>query len=365
MQKYDEISVFLESFEGGGAEQVLLTLINSFAENGYKVEVILSRSGGVYQKQLSPAVNLVELHAKNLYCVLPKLVRYLKRAKPRILLTTLNLASMVVLVAKRLARTNTRVTIRVANTISLQPKGWFKNKIDQQLQRLIYPWADEIIAVSDGVGDDLASHIDLPRKRIVTVYNPIITPKLEMLSTVELNHPWFLPDQPPVILGVGRLDVLKDFNTLIRAFARISVECPAHLLILGEGDQRGQLESLVAELNLGDKVSLPGFVENPFQYMKNAHVFVLSSISEGLPGALIQALACGCPVVSTNCPTGPMEILQGGKYGHLVPVGNAEALAQAILQSLRGDHRKPPTDWLDQFKAGPVVQQYLNIIKGN
>jgi glycosyltransferase involved in cell wall biosynthesis len=365
MKKNSEISVFLESLEGGGAEQVLLTLINSFVGNGCKVEVILCRSGGVYQKHLSPAVNLVELHVKSLYYGFPKLVKYLKKTKPRILLTTLNLASMVALVAKRLARTNTRVIIRVANTISLQPKGWLKKKLDHLLQSLIYPWADGIIAVSDGVGDDLASHIGIPRGRIVTVYNPIITSKLEMLSTVELNHPWFLPDQPPVILGVGRLDVLKDFNTLIRAFDRLSVECPAHLLILGEGDQRGKLESLVAELNLGDKVSLPGFVENPFQYMKNAHVFVLSSISEGLPGVLIQALACGCPVVSTNCPTGPMEILQGGKYGHLVPVGDVEALAQAILQSLRGDHCRPPADWLDQFKVGPVVQQYLNIINGD
>jgi len=364
MQKYNQISVFLESFEGGGAEQVLLTLINSFAENGYKVEVVLSRSGGVYQKQLSSAVNLVELRAKSLYCVLPKLVRYLKRAKPPILLTTLNLASMVVLAAKRLAQANTRVTIRVANTISLQPKGWLKNKIDRQLQRWIYPWADAIISVSDGVGDDLAIHVGIPRERIITVYNPMITTKLKELSMVDLKHPWFEPNQPPVILGVGRLDVLKDFDTLIRAFGRVRMESSARLLILGEGNQRTKLESLVAELNLCDKVSMPGFVENPFYYMKNSHVFVLSSISEGLPGALIQALACGCPVVSTDCPTGPVEILQHGKYGHLVPVGDVDALAQAILRSLRGDHRKPPAEWLNQFRVDPVVEQYLNIMEG-
>lgn len=310
MKKNNEIFVFLESLEGGGAEQVLLTLINSFVEKGYEVEVVLCRSGGVYQKQLSSTVHLVELRVTSLYYALPKLVKYLKKTKPHVLLTTLNLASMVALIARRLARTNTRVVIRVANTVSLQPKSWLKNKIDHQLQRLIYPWADKIVAVSDGVADDLAFHIGIRRERIITIYNPVITPRLKELSIIELNHPWFLPNHPPVILGVGRLEVLKDFGTLIRAFAKLVREWPARLLILGEGNQRIQLESLVAELCLCDKVSMPGFVENPFQYMKNAQVFVLSSISEGLPGALIQALACGCPVVSTNCPTGPMEILQ-------------------------------------------------------
>lgn len=364
MEKHDEITVFLESLEGGGAEQVLLTLINAFVEKDRKVEVILCKSGGVFQKQLSPAAKLVELHAQNLYHGFPKLVRHLKNTKPRVLLTTLNLASMVALLAKRLAGVNTRVVIRIANTISRQPKNWLKKYADSLLQKWIYPWADEIVAVSDGVGDDLAAHVGIARERIVTVYNPIITPKLKALADIKLNHPLFAPSQPPVILAVGRLHVLKDYDTLIRAFAKVSARRPARLLILGEGDQRAQLESLVAELKLDDKVFMPGFVDNPFQYMRNAAVFVLSSTSEGLPAVLIQALACGCPAVSTDCPHGPSEILARGKYGRLVPVKDSDALAAAILSALAEPRSRPADEWLKKFSLDHAVEEYLKILKG-
>lgn len=362
MKKHNEITVFLESLEGGGAEQVLLTLINSFVEKGCKVEVILCKSGGVFQKQLSPDVNLVELRAKNLFYGFPKLVRHLKISKPRVLLTTLNLASMVALVAKRFAGVDTRVVIRIANTISQQPKSWLKKNVDRLLQKWIYPWADDIIAVSDGVGDDLAAYVGIAKERILTIYNPIITPKLKALADVKLEHPLFVPSQSPVILSVGRLHVLKDYGTLIHAFSRVSAKRPAHLLILGEGDQRAQLESLVAELKLNDKVSMPGFVDNPFQYMKNASVFVLSSISEGLPAALIQALACGCPVVSTDCPHGPREVLDNGKHGKLVPIRDSESLADAILQSLDEPRKQPDPAWLERFSLENAVDEYLRIL---
>lgn len=357
-----EISVFLESLEGGGAEHVLLTLINAFIQRAHEVEVILCKSGGLYQKQLSPDVNLVELHARNLYYGLPRLVRYLRKMKPRVLLTTLNLASMVALIAKRLARVDTRVVIRIANTISQQPKNWLKKNLDHLLQRLIYPWADEIIAVSDGVGDDLSAHVGIHRERIITIYNPIITPELKELANTKLDHPWFMPDQPPVILGVGRLNVLKDFGTLIRAFSKISANHPARLLILGEGDQREHLETLVAELKITDKVSMPGFVDNPFQYMRNASVFALTSVSEGLPAVLIQALACGCSVVSTDCPNGPREILDHGRHGYLVPVRDSDAMAEAIIDALVQPRNQPENAWLAKFSLDNAVDEYLRIL---
>ncbi len=365
MKKADSITVFLESLEGGGAEQVLLTLINAFAERGREVEVVLCKSGGVFQKRLSPAARLVELRAKDLYRGFLPLVRYLRQKQPRVLLTTLNLASMTALAAKRLSGAPTRVVIRVANAVSKQPKGRFKNAVDRFLQRRIYPWADEILAVSNGVADDLAAHISLPRERVRTIYNPVVTPDLQRLADEPLLHPWFAPHHPPLILAVGRLDVLKDFGTLIRAFAHIAAESPARLLILGEGNQRPVLEALVAELNLNDRVSMPGFVENPFSYMKNADVFVLSSISEGLPAALIQALACGCPVVSTDCPHGPREALEDGKRGKLVPVGDSQALAQAILQTLAAPRPQPDPLWLQRFSLSRIVDEYLKILDGD
>jgi glycosyltransferase involved in cell wall biosynthesis len=249
--------------------------------------------------------------------------------------------------------------------VSQHKRSWVKKFIERRLLALVYPWAYRIITVSEDAKRDLVDFTRLPAESIQTIYNPVISQEMLDRANSTPSHEYYGAGQPPVILGVGRLTAQKDFGTLIRAFDAVRKETPASLLILGEGEDRAELESIVHSLRLGDMVSLPGYVINPFSYMKNASLFVLSSRWEGLPNALIQALACGCPAVSTNCPTGPMEILQGGKYGHLVPVGDVSALAQAILLSLRGDHREPPKEWLDQFKVEPVVQQYLNIINGD
>jgi len=177
-----------------------------------------------------------------------------------------------------------------------------------------------------------------------------------------LNHAWFTPGEPPVVLGVGRLTQQKDFETLISAFDQLHKTRPARLLILGEGEERSHLESFVQEKGLANEVALPGFVQNPYTYMHRAAVFVLSSIWEGLPNSLIEALACGCPAVSTDCPSGPAEILDGGKYGHLVLMGNPDALAEAIGKVLDGDERKPPRSWLKKFEMETVLDEYLTAL---
>jgi len=179
-----------------------------------------------------------------------------------------------------------------------------------------------------------------------------------------VEHPWFQPNQPPVILGVGRHHFQKGFDTLLRAFARVRQQMPARLVILGEGPERPNLERLAAELGVAADVDLPGFDPNPFRYMRWAGVFVLSSRYEGLPNVLIQALACGCPVVSTDCPSGPSEILDGGRYGALVPVDDVEAMAQAIVRALLGQVAPAPAEWLEQFRVEAVAEQYLRVMLG-
>jgi len=198
----------------------------------------------------------------------------------------------------------------------------------------LYPLSDEIIANSQGVADDLAKVINLPRERINVVYNPTISPNLFKKAKRDLHHPWFDCDEPSVILGAGRLEPQKDFSTLIDAFWNIKRRQNARLMILGEGSRRSKLEEQITKMNLEDEVSLPGFTDNPYKYMRNASVFVLSSSHEGLPNVLIEAMACGCPVVSTNCPSGPSEILDDGKYGPLIPVGDPDRLAEAIVTVL-------------------------------
>jgi glycosyltransferase involved in cell wall biosynthesis len=203
-----------------------------------------------------------------------------------------------------------------------------------EIARRWYPSADAILAVSRGVADDLAATLHLPRECIAVTGNPVVTPDLATRAGEPIDHPWLRPGEPPVVLGVGKLKPQKGFDVLIDAFARARARRPLRLVILGQGPERARLLDRARGLGVGDDVALPGFVANPFAWMARCGVFALSSRFEGLPGVLIQALACGCPVVSTDCPSGPSEILGPGAVAPLVPVGDAAALGEALLRAL-------------------------------
>jgi glycosyltransferase involved in cell wall biosynthesis len=240
-----------------------------------------------------------------------------------------------------------------------------KRRIAPYLARKFYPWADAIVTVSQGSADDLVN-LGLSSKRIQVIYNPVVTPELFEKAKEPIDHPWFKPGSPPVILGVGRLEKQKDFPTLIRAFAQMHKQRPARLMILGEGKDRPDLEALVQELGLEEDVALPGFVANPFAYMASSAVFVLSSLYEGLPTVLIEAIAVGTRVVSTDCPSGPTEILENGRYGKLVAVGDIKSMAEAIVSTLE----EPPDSESLQLKAAEfslekAVAKYRQVLAVN
>jgi len=228
-----------------------------------------------------------------------------------------------------------------------------------------YSKACKVVSVSKGVGCDLISNFGLQANKVRTIYNPIINSELYDLGQKSISHPWFEPQQPPVILAVGRLSFEKDYPTLIRAFQRVRQQRSVRLLILGEGGERSKLEGLVRALGLGEDVELPGFVPNPYAFMRKASCFVLPSLFEGFGNVLVEALAMGCPVVSTDCPTGPTEILEGGKWGTLVPVGDYEAMAAAILGKLEINRKDTPpllNSYLQRFELEEVMLQYLDMI---
>jgi glycosyltransferase involved in cell wall biosynthesis len=232
---------------------------------------------------------------------------------------------------------------------------WFINKT--------YPKADAIVAVSTGVAEDFYQETQLPLQAIKVIYNPVVTPELLQKKQEALNHPWFKKNQPPVLLAVGRLCEQKDFTTLINAFAIIRKKSECRLIILGEGEQRKQLETLVDHLQLNDDIQMPGFVKNPYAYMVQADIFVLSSAWEGLVTVLIEALACGTPVVSTDCPSGSSEILEAGKYGRLVPVGDTQALAEAVITTM--EENVDPNRLIaraNDFTQETSVTQYLAVL---
>jgi glycosyltransferase involved in cell wall biosynthesis len=335
------------------------------AERGYPVDLVVAAAEGVFLYELPRTVRLVDLHAPRVLRSLWPLAGYLRQARPRALISSMSHANVVAIWASRLARRHTRVIATVHNTMSQSTpqQGRLAGGLWPHLLRTFYPWASAVVAVSEGAADDLARTSGLPRERVQVVYNPVITPAMQALARQSPNHPWFHAGQPPVVLGVGRLTRQKDFPTLIRAFAMVRKCRTARLMILGEGEERPRLSSLVDELGLAEDVALPGFRENAAAYMSGAALFVLSSAWEGLPTVLIEALAAGTRVVSTDCPSGPREILQNGRLGALVPVGDVSALARAMSEALKQPVSSTPLDALRPFTRDAAVDNYLRLIE--
>jgi glycosyltransferase involved in cell wall biosynthesis len=306
----------------------------------------------------------VDLRAGRLLRSIGPLTSYLRRERPRVLVSSLTHANLVALLAARLARRATPVVVTVHNTMSQStPEQGLLAALEPHLLRTFYPWAASVVAVSKGAADDLSRTSGLPRNLVQVVYNPVITPSIMALTRDAPDHPWFAPGQPPIILGVGRLTRQKDFPTLIRAFAEVRQRCVARLMILGEGEDRPVLEALAVELGVADDVALPGFRENAMAYIAGSALFVLSSAWEGLPTVLIEALAAGTQVVSTDCPSGPREILQDGRLGALVPVRDPAALATAIVDAMGRPADQVPLEALMPFTRDAAVDNYLRVIE--
>ncbi len=374
------LALFISGLSVGGVQRSMLTLAHGLATRGHRVDLVVPKGSGFFESTVSPLVRLVNIEHwwmrlpvigwwKRTRALVspPALARYLTREKPDVLLSASHYVNLAAVWGRALAGTGTPLVISqrthlsraITNTefpIGRRPLlGW--------MARRFYRRADAVLAVSEGVADDLAEVAALPRNIIRTISNPVVTPDLTSRASEAVDHPWFAAEGPPVILGVGRLAAQKDFATLIRAFARVRAGRPARLMILGEGRKRGELEALAESLGVRKDLAMPGFSENPFAYMARASVFVLSSGYEGLPGVLIQAMACGCPVVSTDCPSGPREILQDGRYGPLVPVKDDEALATAIDTVL---DKPPDREWLSaraaDYSIDRAVERYLEVL---
>lgn len=362
------VAIFLPTLAGGGAERIMLTLANGLSARGVDVDLVLATAAGEYLDHIPNAVHLVDLEASRPLTAVPALTQYLRVKRPQALLTTILSANLAAFWAHRLASVETRLVVREASTLSADLVHM------SFLNRLLTPWliaqnfarAHAFVAPSKGVADDLAKTVGIPREAIDVIYNPVVSDVLRERARQPTSHCWLQANDVPVIVGMGRLTQQKDFATLIRAFALVRRTTPARLIVLGEGEERNKLEALCSSLGVDADVDLPGFADNPYALLSRARLFVLSSRWEGLPSALIEALACGTPVVSTDCPSGPREILDNGAYGQLIGVGNTEKMAVAILRALRADFVPAnPTDWLKRFDMEANIDQYLNLLLGH
>lgn len=392
------VALFVRSFRGGGgAERVMLNLAGGLADLGARVDLVMARKAGHFLDEVPDHVDLIDLAAPAAWLgvpalalrspgdagrllpvllsgdaprvvgAIPRLADYLDRARPDALVSALNYTNVAALIAARRARHRPRTVVTLHNNLSAvlaRPRatGRRNHRLAPLLAHYL-PQADHVVAVSRGVARDAAHHINVAPERIETVYNPVITRAAADLAAAPPGHPWLVDKAMPVVLGIGKLKPQKDFFTLIRAFARLREHRQARLIVLGEGPQRRALEALAADLGVARDVDLPGFVANPWAMLRCADAFALSSVHEGFGNVIVEALACGCPVVSTDCPSGPDEILDSGRYGRLVPVGDAAAMAEALEATLSARPAPEPLRArAAEFSVARAASQYLDLL---
>ena len=357
----NRIALYVPSLNAAGAERVAVNLGRGLTKAGWEVDFVVLQAVGAFVSEVPSEARVVELKTTRVLASLPALVRYLRREKPSGIISFMDHANIVALWARALGSRSTRVVATVHSTMSSanQKSNNRRSQLLPLFVRAFYPWADAIVAVSQGVADDLVRTTSLPASQLQVIYNPVITPELLAARSAPPPHPWLEPGQPPVVMGAGRLTTAKDFSNLLRAFDHVRRRRPARLLILGTGPERPALETLVAELGLGEHVALPGFQPAVYAFMARASVFALSSEWEGLPTVLIEALALSRAVVATDCPSGPREILDNGRLGRLVPVHDPVALGEAILASLDNPGPPVPIDALRPYSEEAAVESYL------
>ncbi len=360
------IAFFLSELHGGGAQRVIVNLANEFAKRGLVVDLVLAKAEGYYLPKVSQRVRIIDLKAPKLIYSFFSLVNYLNKYQPQCLISGLSGANLLAIAAKYVSQANFKLMITIHNNLTQEAQNYTYNrrKLIPYLRRYFYPQADLVVAVSQGAAESIAAVINIPLKRIKVIYNPVVTTEIDTLALESLPQNWLNNLEIPIVLGVGRLNQQKNFANLIKAFSLVRQQLKAHLVILGEGEEHKMLEALVKKLNLEADVLLPGFVNNPYAYMAKASVFVLSSKWEGFGNVLVEAMSCGTTVVSTDCPSGPQEILAEGKYGMLVPVQDSVALAKAIIESLKNPLN---SDILraraEEFSVKRISDQYLQLIE--
>lgn len=360
------VALFIASMASGGAERAISKLASGLAERGQPVDLVLARAEGPFLDELHPDVNVVDLRARRLATAVLPLARYLRTRRPSAVFSALDYVNVVAVVARALSRVDVPLVVSERNTLSaaVSNSSSRRTRLMPHLIRWTYPHATAVAAVSVGVAEDLVELCDLPRHSVVVLNNPVVTPEVRRMRCEPVSHPWLSDPASRTVLAAGRLIPQKDFGTLITAFATVRRSRDAKLVILGDGPMREELLDLAARLGIAADVSLPGFCANPYPAMSAADVFVLSSRWEGSPGALIEAMYCGAPVVATDCPSGPRQILDGGRHGRLVPVGDAGAMAGAIVDALDGRVPRPPEESWSPYDQEQVVTSYLQLLLG-
>ena len=351
------------SMRMGGAERMTLNLAVEFARRGHRVDLVLIDRTGPLLERIPAGVGVIGLGGTRARGVVRQLRRYLRRQRPAAVLSIAFQTNILTMLASLGLRPRPRIILSVRNAYSaaMAANPFITRRLFGLATRLLYPRADRIVGISQGCSDDLRRHAGLDPDHVATIYNPVLDDEFERLAAEPLNPSRADDPAIPTVVTVGRLAVQKDQATLLRAFAKVVRQRPARLVLVGEGERRPALEALAGELGIADQVTFAGLQPNPYPLMREADLFVLSSAWEGFGNVLVEAMAVGTPVVSTDCPHGPREILEDGKWGGLVPPGDSDALAEAMLEALRSggiDARERAR----HFTVARAADQYLSLM---
>ncbi len=357
--------IFLPSFAGGGAERVAVLLANYLVEHGRDVQVVVQKDEGPWRAMLHPRAQVIALGTRYRWLIF-KLARYLRTRNPGAVISFMNWYNVAALIAAAMSRWRGRLIVNERVSLQSMKAHWglWQTRVIWVLMHLLYRKADCVVAVSHQLAKDMISQMNLPEGKVVAIPNPVPVNEIRRAAMEQVTHRFF-SDGVPVVMGVGRLYFQKDFPTLIRALALLRRRRDVRLMVLGEGPDRSELEALVGSLGLSEAVDFRGFVSPPWPWMARAAVFVLSSRAEGWPNVLAEALALGVPVVATDCPTGPREILDDGRFGPLIPVGDVEAMAAAIEATLDAPPDKAALRHrAEEWSTERALEAYISCIEG-
>jgi len=340
----DPIALLFATSGHSGVDRVVTNLLPEFGKSGHRFDLlVIGKHGPTIPRDLPANVRVIRLPVRTKKLVLVPLLLYLIRHNPTALLTANHQLNRAALLARQLLGHPRTVVIRMGMSLTAMGEEMRPRRRVRLFTSMAYwyPRADAVIAPSEGVGEDLVRIAGVSPDRLHVIRNPIVNAALREHAEAALEHPWFRAGEPPVILGTGSLEPRKDFATLVRAFAKVRQEMDCRLVIVGEGSERQALQQLARDLGIDDALDLPGFDPNPYRFMRRAAVFALTSRREGASAVLVEALACGTPVVSTDCPSGPAEILGRLTPPPLAAVGDVDGIARALLSTLRQSPAAP------------------------
>lgn len=382
--KSTKIAFCLSSFRAGGGEKQLIEIANAFVARGHTVDLLVLKPVGQYADHVDRRVRVISLDAGRMLFSFPKLVAYLRREKPEVLLGLDEYTQLLALAARWWSGVHTRIILRIGNMLTeLFERYEGKSRLMPHLIRRFYKKADAIIANSRGVADNVVLVTGIDRTKVHVIFNPKPRESILSLAAEPVAHSWFTHKTMPIVMAVGRLRVQKNFALIVRAFSRVVKEIPSRLVIVGTGREEGRLRELIRELECEDSIFLAGYADNPYSWMDKADIYVAASLWEGLPNALLEAMVCGLPTIAADCSSGPREILapdtdyrkrlsigdgvEYAKSGALYAVNDEAALIEAMVRfladsALRQRYAAASVERSRDFDSQDVITSYEKIL---